>query len=250
MCPKGVCRKTPREALQQAMSKYFSIALCLYHVIWHQWYTFWFKPLFLFHNVTECITIRRHHHMWAPIPVLDHSPCEDCFPKPTRISLAAIWGYVITSHSQQWDHSSWAEPFHIATRTTPCTHTQYLGGKHFPPTDKWTSWSWKLRHIHHPEIKLIHFVDTCPRGHNLFEQERHILEKEKHTRQRDVSGNGSDTGNSCRPAHTQTGTVNCDSWMRQSSSPCWLTPHPTLKLPVSAIQDLQWWQRHLEDIKN
>lgn len=37
--------------------------------------------------------------------------------------------------------------------------------------------------------------------------------------------------------------------MRYSSSPGWLTPHPTVKLLVSAIQDLQWWQRYLKEVK-
>lgn len=44
--------------------------------------------------------------------------------------------------------------------------------------------------------------------------------------------------------------MDCDSWMGQPCSPAWLTSHPSVKLPISAIQDLQWCQRYLEAIKN
>lgn len=62
------------------------------------------------------------------------------------------------------------------------------------------------------------------------------------------SSNGSDTGISCRMAHTQISTVNCVSWVRQYSSQA-NSPHILEKLPFSAVQDLERWQRHLEDIK-
>lgn len=133
MSSKAVCRKIPREVLQQAMLQYISTSLCC--TVSFNTKDIYFKPPFLFYNAIECTNISKYVDSYSS---LDYSPCEDCFSKPTRICFAAAWGCVITSHSQHQNNSSWAEPFHVATRT-PCTHTEYLGGKCFPPTDKWTS---------------------------------------------------------------------------------------------------------------